>query len=191
MQHMQINKKPKGFTLIEIIIALAIMGVAISGMLYYQSRAETGQKVNDVVSAMTTMVGGIKTSFAPAGNYDAVTSANIVNAGLTVEPFVASGTTIIDPWGTTLSIAGKGAFFGMQVSAPDKETCTKLVTSLVRNASRMTVGSDAAMVGTATTLEAFATGTNIAKADAASAYNPASSATGCSATGAKIVVVYR
>lgn len=188
---MKMLKKQKGFTLIEIIIALAVIGVAISGMLYYQSRADTSQKVNDTTSAITTMVGSIKTTFAPANSYADVTAQNLINAGLLVSPFTASGANIVDPWGINIVVGGNASFFGFTLTPPDAETCAKLATALVRNAARMTIAADAAIAPAGTTLATFVTGATVIKADQAAQMNAANMATGCAVNNRLLAVAFR
>lgn len=186
------KRRQKGFTLIEIIIALAVIGVAIAGMLYYQSRAEAGQKANNSVSALTTMVGNIKSTFAPSNSFAGVTAANLVSAGLVVEPFTAVGNTITDPWGQTFVVGGAQGFFGLGVEAPNSEACMKIVTGLVRNAARVTVHTAAPVfVTTATSAETMLTTGTVVKANASGAFDAGAAATGCGAATAHIGMVFR
>ncbi len=185
-------KRQAGFTLIEIIIALAVIGVAIAGMLYYQNRAEAGQKANNSVSALTSMVGNIKSTFAPANSFAGVTAGNLVSAGLVVEPFTGAGTAITDPWGNAVVIGGAPGFFGIGVLAPNSEICMKIVTGLVRSAARVTVHTAApAFVATATTAETMLTTGTVVKTNAQGAFNAANAATGCGDTAAHIGMVFR
>jgi prepilin-type N-terminal cleavage/methylation domain-containing protein len=140
-----------GFTLIEIIIALAVMGSAIGGMLYYQSRAETSQKTNDAVSALTTMVSSVKTNYGPAGTYAGVTVANIIAGGLTVEPLKVSGANIVDPWNNNVLAEGAAAQFAMRVGPLTRETCLAMANGLVRNAVILNVGNVTAVTAGALT----------------------------------------
>ena len=186
------KRAQKGFTLIEIIIALAVIGVAIAGMLYYQNRAETGQKANNTVSALTSMVGSIKSTYAPANSYAGVTAGNLISAGLIVEPFTGAGTAITDPWGGAVTIGGAPGFFGIAFQAPSADVCMKIVTGLVRSAARVTVHTAApTFVATATTAETMLTTGNVVKTNATANYNAANAATGCGDTAAFIGLVFR
>lgn len=185
-------RRQKGFTLIEIIIALAVIGVAIAGMLYYQSRAEAGQKANNTVSALTSMVGNIKSTFAPANSFAGVSAANLISAGAVVEPFTGAGTAITDPWGGAVVVGGSPGFFGISLQAPNAEVCMKIVTGLVRNASRVTVHTAApTFVATATTAETMLTTGTVVKANAADVFNATNAAAGCGGTAAHIAMVFR
>lgn len=186
------QRRQKGFTLIEIIIALAVIGVAIAGMLYYQSRAEAGQKANNTVSALTSMVGNIKTTFAPANSFAGVTATNLNSAGVIVEPFTGSGTAITDPWGGSVTVAGSPGFFGISLLAPNAEVCMKIVTGLVRNAARVTVHTAApTFVTTATTAETMLTTGTVVKANAAATFDAANASSGCGGASAHIAMVFR
>lgn len=185
-------RRQKGFTLIEIIIALAVIGVAIAGMLYYQNRAEAGQKANNAVSALTSMVGSVKSNFAPANSFAGVTAGNLVSAGLIVEPFTGAGNAITDPWGGAVTVGGSAGFFGLSFQAPTSEICMKIVTGLVRSAARVTVHTAApTFVGAATTAETMLTTGTVVKANAVDVFNAANAATGCGDTAAHIAMVFR
>lgn len=185
-------KRQKGFTLIEIIIALAVIGVAIAGMLYYQSRAESGQKANNTVSALTSMVGNIKSTFSPANTFTGVTAGNLVSAGVIVEPFTGTGTAITDPWGGAVTVGGAPGFFGLAFQAPNAEVCMKIVTGLVRSAARVTVHTAApTFVATATTAETMLTTGTVVKTNATATYNAGNAATGCGDTAAFVSMVFR
>lgn len=134
-------RKQAGFTLIEIIIALAVMGTAIGGMLYYQSRAETGQKVNDSITAATTMISGIKTNFGPSGSYALVTVANLISGGMTVEPFKVNGANITDPWNNNLLIEGGASQFALRIGPVSRDVCVSLSNGMVNNALILNVGN--------------------------------------------------
>jgi len=185
-------RQQKGFTLIEVLVVLAIAGAALAGVLVFQANAESRNRVNNTINAVINTVGNVKSIYASAGSYATVTSANLVNAGVVTPPFTISGTTILDPWGGTVTVGGSGPFFGMSFLAPDNETCVRLVSALASNAVRVTVHTAAqAFTAAATTPAAFmATGT-VVKADASTAYDPVSAATGCGAAAAHIGLVFR
>lgn len=144
-------RKQAGFTLIEIIIALAVMGTAIGGMLYYQSRAENGQKVNDTITAATTMISGIKTNFGPTNSYAQVTIANLISGGMTVEPFKVNGANITDPWNNNLLMEGNASQFAFRLGPVSREVCVSLANGLVNNALILNVGNVTAVTAGALT----------------------------------------
>ena len=186
------SRKQKGFTLVEVIVVLAIVGVALAGVLVYQSMAENRNRTNNTINAVITMVGNVKSVFAAANSYAAVTSANLVNAGIPMTPFTTSGTTILDPWGNTMVVGGSGPFFGFGIRAPDSQTCIALVSSLAQSAVRVTVHTAApAFSAAATTPVAFLGTGTVVKADASSAYDPVAAATGCGGATAHIGLVFR
>lgn len=185
-------RRQRGFTLVEIIIAMALAGVVIAGVMFYQSRAENTQRVNDAVQAMVTMAGSIKRVYAPANSYAAVAEAGLVNGGLVIKPFTASGTNILDPWGGDVTVGGSGPFFGLSFNAPSAEACQQLVSSMADNAVRITVHTAApSFVGTATTAAAFLATGVVVKADAAATFDAANMASGCNGTARHVAFVFR
>lgn len=143
--------RQRGFTLIELIIALAVMGTAIGGMLYYQSRAENSQRTNDSVTALTTMVSSIKTNYGPAGTFAGVTVANIIAGGLVIEPLKVSSGNIVDPWNNNLLAEGAPAQFAIRVGPLTRENCLAVANGLVRNAVILNVGNVTAVTAGALT----------------------------------------
>ena len=170
--------KQTGFTLIEIIIALAILGAAISGMLYYQSRAETSQKVNDMITASVSMISNIKNNYGPSGSFAAVTIANLIAGGMAVSPFTAGATTITDPFGNAMLAEGSATQFAVRMGPLSKEVCVSLANGLVANALILNVGNVTAVTSGALT------GGGVYKASAAAAPDPAIllGTTGCGIT---------
>lgn len=176
--------KSKGFTLIEIIVALAILGVVIAGILYYQSRAEAKTKANDTISALTTMIGGIKSAYAPANSYATVTNQNLNSSGLVVQPFTGSTTSITDAWAHAVTFNGNATQFGFSLQSPDPETCIGIVSGLSRNAIIVRVGAASISGG-------VPSGGSAVKASASAAYDPAAAATGCGTANAVIAMAFR
>ena len=169
------QRRQAGFTLIELIIALAVMGAAIGGMLYYQSRAEASQKTNDSVTALTTMVSSIKTNYGPSNSYAQVTIPNLVSGGMAVEPFKVSGSTIVDPWNNTILAEGDATKFAFRIGPVTRENCVTLANGLVRNALIVNVGNVTAITG------GTLTGGGVYKASASATPDAAilNGATGC------------
>jgi len=173
----------KGFTLIEVLVVLAIAGVALAGVLVFQANAESRNRANDTIAALTSMVSDVRTAFRPANRYSGVSEAALVQAGVVDSPFAASGTAILDPWGNdTVAVGGSVPFFGISFQVPDRETCMRVVAALAPSADRITVHTTAqSFTGTATTAEGFMTAGTVVKVNATSAYDPAQAALGCAA----------
>ena len=177
----------RGFTLVEIMVAIAIIGVGIAGVLYYQSRAEVSQQAADATKTITAMASKIKAYYKPTNTYAQVTAANLNKMNLVADPLSWNGTNALDPWNNTMTIAGGTTTFilsiGGSTTSLDKEACTAVATSLKDVATVIRVGGTTTPVtlntsgGTAGTV----TGGNLFKGGTTTG-DLTALATGCSDT---------
>ena len=171
----------RGFTLVEIMIVLAIIGTAIGGVLYYQSRAENTQAATKTSSDLALMASKIKTYFRPSNSYTGVTASRINSMALVAAPMKFDGANMVDPWGNTMSVGGGTLSFALSMggaTAPiDKEVCTSLATSLADKATAIRVGA-AAAVSSAGATAGTISGGNLYKG-ASTTPDAAALATGC------------
>lgn len=184
----------KGFTLVEVIVVLALVGVAMVGVLMYQAMAEQQNRANAAVNALISMVGTTKSIFAPANTFAAVSTPNLINAGVPVAPFTSVGTAIQDPWGGTMEAGGSPAFFGFSLAMPDRDTCMAIAAAMAPASMRTVATAGPATWGTsATTVEAFLPGTGAAviKANAAGTYDPAAASTQCALPNIRLHFAFR
>ena len=178
---MKRTKKQLGFTLVEIMIVLAIIGTAIGGVLYYQSRAENTQAATKTSSDVALMASKIKTYFRPSNSYTGVTASSINGMALVSAPMKFDGTNMVDPWGTTMTVGGGTLSFAISMggaTAPiDKEICTSLATALSDKATAVRIGA-AASVSTSGSTAGTISGGNLYKGAGTSA-DPSALTTGC------------
>ena len=141
----------KGFTLIEIMIAIGIIGIAIAGVLYYQGTAERGQSGNKAAQDLSLMASKIKSYLAPSNSYTSLTPAFVNSAALVAAPMRFDGTNLIDPFGNIMVVNGGVTTYGITVGGTaatlDKEVCASI-------ASKMAANTAAIYVGTAATVTA-------------------------------------
>ena len=186
------RRRARGFTLVELMVVLAIMGAAFAGYLFYQSMLAERNKANDTVKALVSMVGDIKTNYQPANTFVGVTSAALSQSGVVKPPFTTSGTTILDAWGQVVTVGGSPAFFGVSMSMPDSDTCMRLVSAMAQSALRLTIHTAAPSFSTsATTPAAFLPVGTVVKADATANYDPANASAGCGAAQRHVSMVFR
>jgi Tfp pilus assembly major pilin PilA len=193
-----IRTKQQGFGLFELIISLGIIGTLIAGVLVYQSRAEAAQTRSGVVTALTSMSSDIRSTFGSAtnGNYNAVTTASIAQAGLVVSPFTTAGSgatsSVTTPWGGTVVAQGNTAFFALQMPVPDSATCQAIISRFGPSAERIVVAATAPTLGastTATSVLLVPGTTGVVKESLSSTYNAANAATACASAPSPIVTI--
>jgi len=196
MKALQKKKFKKGFSLLEVLGVLGLVGFIAAGVIAYQQRAEAVQARQSAVTALVnTAVEARQTFGLPTnGNYAGVTNANLVSSGLVITPFTGSGSNITTPWSTPLTSAGNRGAFAVQFSVPDAATCNGVVSRLGNSAARIVVNTAAATFGgTATSGETLllpGTGSAVVKASTGAEYNAANAATACNAAGRFIGVAW-
>lgn len=149
-------KKSKGFTLIEIMIALGIIGAATAVVLGYQSMAQRNAQTKDTITAVSNMASKIKTYYAAQGTYNSISAAAINGMSLVTQPLTYDGTNIRDAGGNTVSIVGNAVgaapsfviTLGGTASPLDKEACTGMTTGLGNGADVVRVGGTTTAVTT-------------------------------------------
>jgi prepilin-type N-terminal cleavage/methylation domain-containing protein len=138
-----------GFSLIELIIVLAIIAASVALILDRQSKAQESNKSNDTVQAVSYMVSKIKTFYASSGSYTGLSAAVINGMSLLNQPLKWDGSAILDAWNNPLGVSGNAASgtpsfaltIGGSVNALSKETCSALATALASGADVVNVGS--------------------------------------------------
>lgn len=144
-------KKQKGFTLIEIMIAMGIIGAAVAVVLYYQSKAESASKVTDTTTAVTTMISKIKTIYGSSG-YTTLSATAVNGMSIITQPLKWDGTSaVLDSWGNAMSLNGSASSFALTLggatSAITKDECVTLATNLANSAKLVSVGAVTAASG--------------------------------------------
>jgi prepilin-type N-terminal cleavage/methylation domain-containing protein len=146
--------KRRGFSLIEALIALAIIGAAIAIGLAYHSKVEYDSRMSGTVSAVSNMTSKIRVYYASVGSYNGLDQARVNVMGLMMPPLIWDGAAIRDPWGHNVNVLGNipnaaPAFaikFGeVGATGPSGvpltfEECVSLATQLAGGADRVNVG---------------------------------------------------
>lgn len=174
-----LKKSQKGLSLVEIILALGIVGGVAATAVAIAGRADSAAKRNEATTALSEMVSTVKSTFGPSGTFAQVTPQNIIRAGILMSPFKQQGTTdVIDsPWGGTLTAAGDTSKFAFVLDkVNDQQTCINLANTVARFATKVHVGAEAVSNATGTV-----SGGSVYKKNASSALNAGNLAVGCQA----------
>ena len=148
----------RGFSLIELIIVLAIIAGGIALILYRQSKTEEATRVSDEVQSISFMVSKIKSFFSSTGSYETLVTATPVQMSLLAAPLKLNGTDrIVDAWGNAVEILGNAAgaspSFAITIGGASmgRDTCAALASALAGGADSVSVGQVTALSSSAGT----------------------------------------
>ncbi len=192
-QRGEANTGVGGFSLIELIIVLAIIAASVALILDRQNKAQESNRSNDTVQAVSYMVSKIKTFYASSGSYSGLSAAVINGMSLLNQPLKWDGASILDAWNNPLGVSGNAIAatpsfalsIGGSVNPLSKETCSALATALA-------AGADVVNVGGASDVQLNAgvvSGGSVYKS-AAGVLTVANVASGCSATNPQIALQF-
>jgi prepilin-type N-terminal cleavage/methylation domain-containing protein len=182
------SRKNRGFTLVEVMITLAIFGAALAVVLYYQQRAAVISKSTETTRALTSAVSKIKQYYGDTGDYTTLTDASLAGLDIVPSPFKKSGATILDPWGNTITFTGGTGGFMIELGGTsdiDVEACAAIASAFSSGAKEIAIGTAQTYDGTTNTLTA-----NSPFKPAGGPVNPAVLATGCALDNRKISLVF-
>lgn len=127
------KKRQAGLALLEMIIAIGILGVISAAVVMLSTKAFSSMNVKDTVASLTALDSSIKSSYRSQGNYEGIEgqvnekeeSKRIIPAHLFKSPFGGNYTL-------TALTAGvqKNRGFRIGVNGLNIEQCTKVIESL-------------------------------------------------------------
>lgn len=122
------KKKQAGLALLEMIIAIGILGVISAAVVMLSTKAFSSMNIKDAVSTITTLDTDLKNAYRSQGNYDGVKEA--------VTNKVLPKASVKNPFGADIVLAAKpyadaaNRGFTMGIPGLNLEQCTKLVNSV-------------------------------------------------------------
>ncbi len=136
------RKKQGGFTLVELVVVLAIIVAAIGAIIARQMSASQTSKVQSEAGNLQAIVGKVNSTFAGRPNYVGATTAFLLAQGAFPTSMVNGG-AVVNTWqGAVTVAAGAGnttvdiTYAGVPTSA-----CIELVANTSRSYNEVTVGA--------------------------------------------------
>jgi prepilin-type N-terminal cleavage/methylation domain-containing protein len=138
------QQKQRGFTLVEVMIVIAILGSAIAVFFYFGGNIRKGNQANNTAVALNGMVEKARTSFA--GQFSAISATTLNQAGIVYKPFQydSATTSITDPWGNTVTLNGSATSLAMVIGgtlAMTADQCVTIAKTLINTAAKINVGT--------------------------------------------------
>ena len=146
------STRQHGFSLIELIIVLAIIAGGIALILYRQAKTEEATRVSDEVQSVSFMVSKIKSFFASTGSYETLGTTTPIQMSLLTPPLKLSGTDhILDAFGNAVELQGNASgaspSFAITIGGGTmgRDTCAALASALSGGADVVSVGQVTAL----------------------------------------------
>jgi prepilin-type N-terminal cleavage/methylation domain-containing protein len=143
---MQIKQKQSGFTLIEVLVVIAI-GISVTLLVIQSSgKAKTGSNVLAETTNAGALSQGIRDQFSSSASFSGLTTELVVQAEIPVLNSI-NGDSISNIWGGSVEIAsidindGSDNAGSLTYSAIPKADCNRFVAAAESGFVQITVGS--------------------------------------------------
>lgn len=160
------KRKQGGFTIVELLITLGIIGVAVIGIVSMSSNGSQTSKVQAEVKNLQALNSAIRSGFGQNGNaYTGLTETLVKNSGGFPTQMVSGGTPI-NTWGGAVKVLPStltaGVGFDIEYSAVPQGACVNLVNQVLTNYQKIKINAttNAVAAWSATAVDTACVATN-------------------------------
>lgn len=101
------NRKSKGFTLLELLLVVAIVAIALAVLFFLFNKVQSKSTAQTEAQNLVTMAADVKGLFSPQGNFTGINDAVLVQNNVPPTGMV-SGNNIVNGWGGAVTVAPAG-----------------------------------------------------------------------------------
>jgi prepilin-type N-terminal cleavage/methylation domain-containing protein len=128
------TRKMQGFTLIEMIVVVALAAIILGGMAYYIAKAFGSNQAKDEAAAIVHTLASLKDYQMRDGTYPSNVMLTMRRANDVPVPWTTPGTgTPSNTYGGSVLIVGKGTYVQVRYTGIPKDVCNKFVVRFSRN----------------------------------------------------------
>lgn len=102
------NRKSKGFTLLELLLVVAIVAIALAVLFFLFNKVQSKSTAQTEAQNLVTMAADVKGLFSPQGNFTGINDQVLVQNNVPPTGMVAGG-NIVNGWGGAVTVAPAGA----------------------------------------------------------------------------------
>lgn len=144
------NRKAKGFSLLEILLVLAVAAAFVIGAFLLLPKAQSGTRADTESKNISTIVAGVKSLYTSSSTYTGLTNTVASNAKIFPDNMLnGSSVDPLNAWKGTLTVAAAatgpsataGSSFTITDTAVPASECTKIVTGISGSFYTVQVGS--------------------------------------------------
>lgn len=142
------KRKSLGFTLLELMGAIAVGVIVSAGVIYYVSKSRDDAKTRNEADALSQTFNDVRSNLSAAGVYaGAGTNFNqsVINRGMVPSLWNVTGTTISNGFGGQVTFVANAQGYAETSTGYTQKQCSLLLQSLAtgtKNTSDMTVSAN-------------------------------------------------
>ena len=166
------KKRQRGFALLELVLAVAVVGVLAAIGTGVYNAMNNGIKADDQANKMITMASAVQTNWRNSGGYTTLTGAELNKLSLIAAPLRFVTPEEVDAFGNKMIINGGAATFaittGGATGAIGPDDCSTIANKLAAIAHTINIGKAAtAAAGVVSGGVVFKAGTTFTQANLA------------------------